>query len=210
MLENQNKNSSLISVLWQKVVAYVERKKTVYLFRKAMELIAGLTIGFIIIKPYAVLNFILSIIQYQNFALPKLSLGIAIIFSRKAAFRFFRKIQRKELGLDQEKLIEGIPVAELADYLIRNGNLRREGINGVRATFGIANMEKFNRLASNLERRKILTRGDNNMRVLSGRWSRQALIDFMAQPENENWFRVHRIGEGNKVRLDRKEILSAI
>jgi len=197
----------------ERIAGYIRGHKFTDIIKKTAELISGLFIGVALLTPDHVTESLLWCATVRNGAIPKLVVVMSLFFYRRAIARFisrlFRWAHARDLARQKEKLIDGIPVSELADYLIRNGNLKREGVNGARETFGI-NMDRFNRLANNLERLHILERGENNMRILAGRWSRQALIDCLSQSESsgaaEPWFRVFRVGEAAKVRLDRHEI----
>lgn len=211
-------SKTLGGVFAQKVLNFFAENTIASVVWKLTELSLGMFLGVFIYRPVLVSNFLFETLKTQNYAFPKIAAALGVYFFRKRLFKLFKrcsKLVQKSRVPKAEKLIDGIPVNELADYLIRNGNFRREGANGIRETFGISNMEKFNRLANNLERRKILKRGENNMRVLDGRWSRQALIDFLGQSERsgeaENWFRVFKLGDASaKIRLDRKEIQQAL
>ena len=141
---------------------------------------------------------------------------MTVFFGRKAIIRAIRRVgrffEKRKAIVNDEKLIDDIPVAELVDYMLRNKRFKREGINGVRATFGL-NMEKFNHLAKKLEENQVLVRGENNGRVLAGNWSRQALIDYLSgQKHSSNLqprFTIHRIG-GGKVRLMKDQFQPAL
>ncbi len=216
-IENQNQiNQTFGEVVGGKIIAHIRDRKAKHLLKEIAELIIGLFLGAAIIAPQKVIVTLINIFSYNGFVIMKVIVTLAIFFYRKSIIRLFKKVRKfhmKHQIVETDKLIDGIPVHELADYLIRNNNFKREGINGVRETFGISSMEKFNRLANNLEYKKILKRGENNMRVLDGRWSRQALIDFLSQSKDsgdgENWFRVFKINAPQaKLRFDKKEILS--
>ncbi|TXH08070.1 MAG: hypothetical protein E6R04_11640 [Spirochaetes bacterium] len=207
---------TLRGVFWNKFLRFIEKNSIGYLAKKTVELLLGGLIGAMLVKPDIVINFISEVVKTHDFAVPKIAAGILIIFSRKLFYRIpgkIRKFRKKLINQTGEanKLIDGVPVPELADYLVRNKNFRREGVNGARETFGL-NMKKFNVLAGKLEKAGILLRGENNMRILAPRWSRQALIDFLAQEKiDSGWFRVFKIGDPTvKIRLDRQEINSNI
>src|SRR6266568_5032166 len=156
--ENECKQT-LKSVLWNKALKFFAENSMGTILRKFTEFALGIFLGAFIYRPEVISNFVSKLVIAQNYAIPKIGVTLIIFFSRKTLLKLFKRcsklVQKKRIP-ESEKLIDGIPVNELADYLIRNGNFRREGSNGVRETFGISNMEKFNRLANNLERRKIL------------------------------------------------------
>jgi hypothetical protein len=213
----QNQKQTIGGVIAEKIAGHIRAHKFTDLLKQAVELIAGLFIGAVFAAPGHVLAAFEWMITTHGYVIPKVVGVMMLFFYRKSFVKIYSKAKRhfakRASASEKEKLIDGIPVSELADYLIRNTNFKREGVNGVRETFGL-NMEKFNRLAQNLERRKVLKRGESNMRILDGRWSRQALIDFLGQSEKsgeaESWFRVFKINdETAKVRLDKHEIAAA-
>jgi len=214
--QNDTIQTTFRGIVWGKFLRFIENNTVTSIAQKLTELFLGLFLGVLLFKPDAVANAALTMLKMQNFALPKIMAGLIIIYGRKFVYKIPGKIRKFRIVLAQANVqkmhnpvIDGIPIDELADHLIRNGHFRREGINGVRATFGLR-MEKFNALAGRLEANGVLVRGENNLRVLAPKWSRQALIDFLSQTDKSKnmtpWFRVHRIGEGAKIRLDRQEI----
>lgn len=206
---------TLGTILGNKLLNFIAENSAKKIAKKILEFTLGLLIGVIIYRPESTIGILLKAFQYEDYAASKILAGVVIIYGRKLPWKIYKKLNlyRKKInGPGGERLIDGIPVNELADYLIRNRNFRREGANGVRETFGL-HMEKFNRLANNLENKKILKRGENNMRVLDGRWSRQALIDFLGQSGNSgsenNWFRVFKLSDPKaKIRLDNADLKS--
>lgn len=205
--------STLRDALTEKLVEHIRDRKPGQLLKQVIELFAGLLVGAVVVAPHQMSELGIFLLSANEYVLPKVVLFVGFFFLRKRIRRLFRRIKRnseREKVEAEDSLIENIPVRELADYLMRNKNFKREGTNGVRETFGL-NMEKFNKLAALLERKKILTRGENNMRVLDGRWSRQALIDYLAQEEaGDGWFRIFKINDpAAKVRLDNTEIAEA-
>lgn len=213
--ENEYKQT-IRSVISGKLLKFIADNSIGSLLKKTAELILGMVFGAFIFRPAMIIDFIRETLIMQDYAVPKIMAGFLIFYCRKLLYKIPGKIRRlkkkfENHSIEVSKMVDGIPVDELADYLVRNGNFRREGVNGVRETFGLR-MDKFNRLAGKLEQNGVLIRGENNLRKLAPKWSRQALIDFLSQSESSKvmtpWVRVHRIGENAKIRLDRQEILS--
>lgn len=221
--ETQTQNTiypkmTLRSVFWIKFIRSVEQNKTTYLFKKALEFLVGLSIGFMLYKPMAVLDIATKVLSFQEFVIIKIFLGVSLFFMRKRIVTFYKKVSRwvrnRKVSKSKEALIDGVPVSELVDYLFRNNNFKREGVNGARETFGL-NMDRYNRLAQALEDKNVLVRGENNMRVLSKSWSRQSLIDFLSEnPKSQqmkSYFRVIKINDPSaKVRLNKDEIMQTV
>lgn len=211
--QNNVESPSLSGVLMAKLAGYVKEHKASELFGQLLELTAGLFLGSLLVAPTQIMAGAEYLLKIEDFAIPKV-VGFAILFfGRKAIFRTFKRVgrffEKRKAIINDEKMIDSIPVAELVDYMLRNKHFKREGVNGVRATFGL-NMERFNRLAKKLEENKVLVRGENNGRILDGKWSRQALIDYLSGEKRsadlQPRFTIHRIGAGNKVRLMREEL----
>lgn len=210
-MQTLNESPTLSGVVKVKVTRYIQKHKTKQLFGQALELIGGGLIGATLIAPNQLLSFGEFLLKTNNFAIPKVVVGLVIFFGRKSIIRKFLLYFSRIWPVvdDGEKLLDDIPVTELVDYLLRNKHFKREGINGVRETFGL-NMERFNRLAKKLEETKVLTRGENNSRILESSWSRQALIDYLSGEEKSTdlkpRFTINRIGSNHKTRLMRDEI----
>lgn len=209
--QSSETHATLGEVLGEKIVAWVRLNKASRLFRKGLELIAGVFLGGLVIAPAQVAGGFMNLLKMNDFVVLKVTVILTVFFGRRAIIRLFRRCSKHVQNLsrgEDEKLLDAVPVPELVDYLMRNKHFKREGINGVRATFGL-NMERYNRLAQKLEENGVLTRGENNSRILSDRWSRQSLIDYMSGVEHskdlEPRFRITRIGPNAKIRLDRNE-----
>lgn len=209
------KSPTLASVLAAKLVGHVQNHKFSELFWQLSELILGLFFGALLVAPTQILSSIEYVLKIESYAVPKLVGFTILFFGRKTIFRTLKRIgrffEKRKAVINDEKMIDNIPVPELVDYMLRNKHFKREGVNGVRATFGL-NMDKFNRLAKKLEENKVLVRGENNGRILDGKWSRQALIDYLSGEKHSTnlqpRFTIHRIGAGHKVRLMREELAS--
>lgn len=214
---------TLGGVLAEKVIGHIKNNNIKTLSLQAAELFFGAFLGSLLVAPNQIMAGVENLLKTQDFALPKF-VGFAILFwGRKFIFRTIkglirafqrigRRIETQKAIQNDEPLLDGIPVPELVDYLLRNKKFKREGVNGVRQTFGL-NMERFNRLAKNLEEVKVLIRGENNGRELDGAWSRQALIDHLSgerkSSELKPRFVIKRIGDNHKQRLMRNELATA-
>lgn len=205
-----NPRPTLAGVIADKAIAYVRANRAGRIFRKALEVITALILGVLALYPAEVLAAIDSLLKLNNFAIPKVSVVAVGFLARKSIIRLFKRCVKLVHSLKvqpDEKLLDNIPVAELSNYLIRNKHFRREGINGVRATFNL-NMEKFHRLASKLEENGVLVRGENNGRILASHWSLQSLNEYLSGSEKSKdlapRFTIHRLG--GKIRLDKTEM----
>lgn len=207
------KTKTIGGVLSQKIATYLQENNLSKILRKAVELIAGIFLGISAVIPQEMMHAFSWAIKTHDFAVPKVAVISVLFFGRKSIIRQLKRwghvLQVRRQTENKETTLDNIPVPELTDYLVRNKHFRREGVNGVRATFGL-NMEKFNRLAKKLEENGVLTRGENNGRILDEKWSRQSLIDYLSGTKKsvdmQPRFVIHRIGAGAKIRLDRGEL----
>lgn len=208
-----SENITIIGTVKTKVASYLANHSAGQIFKGVIELICGGILGALMINPDPIINWAVQGLQNSNYAIPKAGLVMAAFFYRRWIFRVFRAFRRtakvQKAIKAEDKLIDNIPVPELVDYLMRNKKFTREGVNGVRATFGFS-MDKFNALAKRLEENGVLVRGENNGRVLADNWSRQTLIDYLSGSKKSAdlipRFKIYRIGANAKVRLDRPEI----
>ncbi len=213
-MQNNAPKQTLGGVVAEKIVGHVRNHKAGELLKQFMELILGLFLGACIVAPAQIMEALAWGLKTHDFAIPKVCAIMVVFFGRKTIMRqvrtWVRIFQVKRQSWNKEKLIDGIPVSELANYLVRNHHFKREGVNGVRETFGL-NMEKFNRLAGKLEENGVLVRGENNGRVLDGKWSLQALVDYLSGTEKSKELKplmtIHRIGSNAKVRLMRPDMV---
>jgi len=213
----ETQKTSIAMVLAQKLANHIATHSVRQLLWQLVELAVGVFFGALLISPDGTLELIRSGLTYSDYAPLKIMAVMALFFHRKTIIKKVRlytnktvaKHVQKDVNKSGEKLIDNIPVTELVDYLVRNNHFRREGVNGVRSTFGL-NMEKFNALAKKLEENGVLIRGENNGRILDDKWSRQSLIDYLSGVQKSidliPRFRIHRIG--GKIRLDKNEIMA--
>lgn len=211
---NQNQDSpTLRGVLWGKFVDHAKAHKMGQLTRQGVELVAGLVVGAAIIAPHQMSELGSYILTVGDYVIPRVVLVTGLFFTRKKIMKAYKRFKRhaetQEAIENEEALIDGIPVNELVDYMVRNKKFKREGVNGVRTTFGLS-MEKFNRLAKKLEEMDVLVRAENNGRVLNTKWSRQALVDYLSGEEKSEdlapRITIRKINNDGKMRLMAAEI----
>lgn len=205
--------NTILGVIFDKAARHIAANKAGKLVRQGVELSIGLFLGALVIVPDQTVGLIQAGFEAGNYAAPKFFLMTIAFFNRKSIVRILRKVyffvKAKRAEKLEDKFLDKIPVAELTDYLIRNRHFRREGVNGVRATFGL-NMERYNALAKRLEANEVLVRGVNNGRILADHWSRQSLFDYLSgyyeSADMIPRFKITRINGGGKVRLEANAI----
>ena len=199
---------SLRSIFAEKSGAYIRKTPVLRLFKQSLGLLIFALISIILISPAAGRSIVWFVASGGGAIVPKIALAWCVVRFWRRIVYFPRRVRNAVQRLrNRQNTIDGIPVGELVDYLVRNQHFKREGVNGVRATFGL-NMEKFNRLAANLEKSGVLKRGENNSRVLGDRWNRQTLFDLLDGKKRSSevsggLFKVRGI---EKVRVDNAEI----
>lgn len=207
--------NTIWGVIFDKAARHVAANKMGKLVRQGVELTAGCFLGALVIFPDQTSSLLWEGVIAGNYAAPKFVLMTGLFFQRKTVFRIFRKayfwVKAKRAEKVEDKFMDKIPVAELTDYLIRNRHFRREGINGVRATFGL-NMERYNSLAGRLEANGVLVRGTNNGRILADSWTRQTLFDYLGgYYKSEHLiprFKITRINGAGKIRLEKSQLVA--
>ena len=205
---------TLAQIIHSKTIAYFEARTIRDIKKDTRELLFGLILGAFIIAPDKIITATQNASQIGNFAPIKIFFLIIVFKHRKFLIKFAKKIffgnPKKKLVANSEDMIDSIPVIELVDYLVKNAHFKREGINGVRQTFGL-NMDRYNQLAQRLEKNGVLVRGENNCRILADFWTRQTLFDYLSGKINSKdlvpKITIRRIGEGAKIRMQKNELL---
>lgn len=209
----QTEKQTITGILKDKITRHLAAHRAGQLARQAAELAAGGLFGAIVVSPDQVFNFLFETLKTQDFAPIKFCGVFFLFYFRKNIIRAIRSFRRdqaiKKMVQEREHLLDNIPAIELVDYLMRNRHFRREGVNGVRTTFGLT-MERFNALAQKLESNGVLVRGPNNGRILADHWTRQTLFDYLSgnakSADMMPRFTITRIGSGGKVRMDKNQL----
>lgn len=131
-----------------------------------------------VIAPQLTMGYVYALLSWKSAAILKIVICIAAFSYYRYAPRAFAWIATKLKSMRPKKtddLYHGIPVGELADYLLEQGAFPRE--NAI-VRFAISRKRQF-KIADELERNGILERGNANARVLRPDLSREQLVTFL-------------------------------
>lgn len=173
--------TSLTKVLWFKFVQFIEVTplKTIAKF-VGLSFLAGL-LSSILRAPDATQTAIYQLMMWNDAIIPTILSSIGIIFYAPKAFLFlfdeFCEFAESFTGASCESgdTIEGVPVPELIDHLFEKGSFKRDDIE---SKFGMPR-NRYQRLAEKMEALEILTRGENNSRVLNKDMTRAEVIEHL-------------------------------
>ncbi len=167
--------------------------------------LAGVVLAFLF--PAFVAGMLLDVLQWNGYKVPAMLLTVALCVKGKGIIRWANRVRMKRLGANQHTY-HGLPVDELASYLVERRNFTREDAC---AKFGVS-WKKHQRIADELEHHQVLVRGENNARVLNAitreQLVRQLREDFPLAFADGEW--VERRGNyhqflRDKERADQKE-----
>lgn len=194
-MENTSKKSyessnhqarTMRSILWKKVLDVFERHELSSIFSFFSMGLISVLIGLSLTYPNESKAIFEKILSLENFIIPKLFLSMAAVFSIPSITTFIREFienikfkvelnRVNDLTLSDTQTIEGIPIDELLDHLFEVQTFKR---NDIEAKFGIPR-NKFTRLAKKLDNLNVLSRGENNSRVLNEEFTRKELFSIL-------------------------------
>lgn len=187
-MDNNTEKKSMVSVVWQKLVAFVEahsiRKgmKTVALFFIIGIVSAGLT------SPEAADLTFSRVMEWRNYTVP-VTLWVAFLtfYGKRCIMWAYEGVAASLPVYDDEEveeegdcMIEGIPVTKLVDHLMKFKTFKRDDIE---KKFLVPRY-RYTALAKKLKELDVLTHGVNNMSVLGPEWDRAKLLDLFAGKES--------------------------
>jgi hypothetical protein len=172
---------TLKKVLWIKFVQFVAERPLGSIVKfVGLSFVAGL-LSSLLASPDDFERVFYAVALWHNGLITLILMCFGFVFF---APRFFRFIMDELVyiveGLTQQscesdETIEGIPVTEMVDHLFEEKSFKREEIEG---KFGIPR-NRYQRLAEKMEDLDILTRGENNSRVLNEEMSRAEVIEHL-------------------------------
>lgn len=145
---------------------------------------SALTVGAVglsaaLIFPHEAAEIAKTVIQWQNYAIPKVAGSFAFVFNVQSFVHAFRNMIPEPQEVPSGDTIEGIPTVELLDHLFEFESFKRDDIE---KKFGIPR-NRFTDLASKLESLKVLVRGENNARILNPEFSRSDVASILGGAE---------------------------
>lgn len=145
-----------------------------------LSFLAGLISSFLT-APDATQTALYAAMQWKNGLLTAIVWSVALVFYSPKLFKF---IVQQIVGLieffsdqtiESDETIEGIPVTEMVDHLFEEQSFKRDDVE---SKFGIPR-NRYQRLAEKMEELDILTRGENNSRVLNDDMTRAEVIEHL-------------------------------
>lgn len=174
-------HTSLIKVLWIKFVGFVAETPLGSIAKfVCLSFVAGL-LSSLLVAPDQFEEAFYAAMLWKHGAIPAVGMSFAFVFYAPRTFRFlFDEVCQfietvTGTSCENDETIEGVPVPELIDHLFEEGSFKREDIEG---KFGMPR-NRYQRLAEKMEQLEILTRGENNSRVLNDEMSRAEVIEHL-------------------------------
>lgn len=187
-MDTPTEKKHMRSVVWQKLVAFVEAHSIRSMFKfVGLSFVAGL-ISAALTSPEETDRYFTLIMEWRNHTVP-VALWVVLLtfFGKRAALFLFGAVadvlpaseDDEEVG-DQELRIEGIPVSDLVDHLVKFKTFKRDDIE---RKFLVPRY-RYTALTKKLKELDVLTHGLNNMTVLGPEWNREKLLSLFAGRES--------------------------
>lgn len=174
------------SILWKKLLDVFEASELSRIFSFFSMAFVSICLGLSLTYPVEAKGIALNLIGLENYIVPKIFLSIALVFSVPILYKTLRNITEElkfraelnkmnSLEIPDSSTIEGIPIDELLDHLYTTKTFKRDDIEN---TFGLPR-NRFTKLAKKLDGLGVLTRGENNSRILNEEFTRAELFSLL-------------------------------
>lgn len=150
---------SIGQVLWYKLLKWIEKSTSQALFKSCLRLLSVATLACVIFAPSFVLGYLTAILQWNNYRIPIFFIALALMLNWKRGLRLLRRVRAPR---GNQHAYNGLPVPELADFLLTQGAFKRDTAI---PHFGLS-QGQYAKIAAELEEKGVLTRGEANARVL--------------------------------------------
>ena len=150
---------SLTRVLWVKFLRWVDKASPEALRRTSLRVVCLALISFGVLAPHPLMAFLSTAVHWHSYRIPIFLGMVALLLNAR---RWFRLVKRRIVHRGNQHTYHGIPVGEFATWLMEARNFKRDDAMRQWA-FSQGNYAK---IAAELEEHDILTRGENNARVL--------------------------------------------
>lgn len=186
-MDNNTEKKSMVSVVWQKLIAFVEAHSIRSMFKFiGLSFVSGL-ISAALTSPETTDRYFTLIMEWRNHTVP-VTLWVALLtfFGKPVALFLFGAVadalpareEAEEEG-ESDMMLEGIPVTALVDHLVKFKTFKRDDIE---RKFLVPRY-RYTALAKKLKEIGVLTHGQNNMSVLGAEWGRYELTNLFAGKE---------------------------
>mgnify|MGYP001236172436 CR=1 FL=1 len=173
------------SVLWQKLVAFVEDHSV----RTGLKIVglfffAGVVSAILTSPEVADLTFS-RVMTWRNYTVPVTLWVLFLTFYGRRVYLWLTNSIASHIAFtedvpDEDCMIEGIPVSDLVDHLVKFKTFKRDDIE---RKFLVPRY-RYTALTKKLKELDVLTHGLNNMTVLGPEWNREKLLSLFAGRES--------------------------
>lgn len=152
---------SLTRVIWYKFLRWIEKSSPSVLLKSASRAFALALIVTGILAPSFTLGYLTEALQWNSYRIPICIAAVALTLNAKRIYLWLRRRSTTARGANQHTY-NGLPVSELAEYLLEARAFKREeAIKRFALSQG-----QYSKIAQELEDKGVLVRGEANARVL--------------------------------------------
>lgn len=152
---------SLRRVLWVRFLRWIDTTSLTQILKTLFRIGCVIAIALGVFARQFAIDVTLSIIRWNSYKIPIFLALLVTMLNAKRAFNFMRRaIVRTRAG--NQNTYRGLPVGELASFLMKHGSFKRE--EAIKA-FALS-QGHYQKIAEELEQQGVLKRGENNARVL--------------------------------------------
>lgn len=138
-----------------------------------VKMVSCISLTFLVTFPSACIAYFSRLVSQFNFFLPKFAFFLIVVYFI-APF-----LIKRFYGDPDSPTIEGIPIHEVVDHILTEGSFKRDDIE---RKFAIPR-NRYQAIATKLDRSGIFIRGDNNARILRDDITREILAKVLTSPE---------------------------
>lgn len=154
--QNSHPKLSLRRVLWVKILRWLDKASLQAIWKTSVRASFVLLIAAGVFAPQFLLGFLTASAKWNGFKIPLFLALLAFTLNAKRLLRWSRRPR------GNQHTYRGLPVGEFASWLKENQAFKRD--EAIRA-FGLS-QGRWLAIAEDLEAHGVLTRGENNARVL--------------------------------------------
>lgn len=159
--QNSHPRLSVLRVLHVRFCRWLDKSSPEAILKMTKWGIGSLVLGFLVFLPEPTLDLLISLARWNGSRIPLFCLTILCLLKAKPMFRWFKRTSIAKRGANQHSF-HGVPVGELASFLTTNESFKREdAIKALALSQG-----QYAKIADELEAQGVLTRGENNARVM--------------------------------------------
>lgn len=152
---------SLRRVLWVKLLRWIDKASPQAIWKTSARLFCVMLIALGVFAPQFLLGLLTASMKWNGFKIPLFLALLLFTLNAKRLARTMRRIFVRKRASNQHTY-HGIPVGELASWLIETKAFKRDE---AMKKWGLS-QGLYHKIAQELEAHGVLTRGENNARVL--------------------------------------------